>query len=265
MTTMNRSLSTRQRIIHLLTDPSTAFSRDPTSPPPTTRFSEEKLASSKLTRSLFGTQHDIPTSRAISRSPPIPEEQDENTPERQSIELFEPDLLSLQVQETLPDGYCLRPLKRGDYWTGYLDVLRSAGNRVGRVMQKSWYDQFDYMKACPKTYFIVIISDHRDVVKAVGTLFIERKFINGMARIGHIKDVAVARDQKGKKLSIRIVEALTALATTLGCSRVCNIPVKPALGAMMYANSVLRLRRPLMRPMKPSTPNADLTMMVAGW
>ena len=39
--------------------------------------------------------------------------------------------------------------------------------------------------------------------------------------MGHIEDIAVAKDQQGKKLGLRIIEALDHVAREVGCYKVC--------------------------------------------
>jgi glucosamine-phosphate N-acetyltransferase len=38
--------------------------------------------------------------------------------------------------------------------------------------------------------------------------------------VGHIEDIAVAKDQQGKKLGLRIIHTLDAIAETVGCYKV---------------------------------------------
>ena len=38
--------------------------------------------------------------------------------------------------------------------------------------------------------------------------------------VGHIEDIAVAKDQQGKKLGLRIIEALDYVAEKVGCYKV---------------------------------------------
>lgn len=41
--------------------------------------------------------------------------------------------------------------------------------------------------------------------------------IRGCASVGHIEDVAVAADQQGKKLGLRVIQALDWIAEKIGC------------------------------------------------
>lgn len=74
------------------------------------------------------------------------------------------------------------------------------------------------MRALPRTYYaLVIVDKDKDVIVAVGTVFIERKFIRGLGSVGHIEDIAVDKSQQGKKLGLRIIQALTSLSENSGC------------------------------------------------
>ena len=57
-------------------------------------------------------------------------------------------------------------------------------------------------------------------VIAAATLFVERKFIRGCSRCGHIEDVVVDSTYRGLRLGKRVIEALVAAARELGCYKV---------------------------------------------
>ncbi len=44
--------------------------------------------------------------------------------------------------------------------------------------------------------------------------------IHNLGRVGHIEDIAVAKDQQGKKLGLRMIQALDYLAEKVGCYKV---------------------------------------------
>ncbi|KIM72194.1 hypothetical protein PILCRDRAFT_829947 [Piloderma croceum F 1598] len=87
------------------------------------------------------------------------------------------------------------------------------------------------MRAAPHIYHVLVIVDKTtDRIVAVGTVFMERKFLRGLGTVGHIEDIAVDKKQQGKKLGLRIINALTyisensgAYKTILNCSE-DNIP-----------------------------------------
>lgn len=85
--------------------------------------------------------------------------------------LFEASLTS--GLSSLPLGYTFRPLSRNDGDSGHLETLQDLAF-VGKVSPEQFVEQFDYMKSCPKTYFVLVI-EHDAKVIGTGTLLVERK------------------------------------------------------------------------------------------
>ena len=44
--------------------------------------------------------------------------------------------------------------------------------------------------------------------------------IHNLGKVGHIEDIAVAKDQQGKKLGLRIIQALDYISEQIGCYKV---------------------------------------------
>ena len=132
--------------------------------------------------------------------------------------LFSADLISPDVSANLPEGYKLRALRRADYNGGFLDCLRVL-TTVGDVSEEAFGKQYDDMLA-QGSYYIVVIEDTsrtENPVVATGALITEKKFIHSLGAVGHIEDIAVARDQQGKKLGLRLIQALDYVAEKVGC------------------------------------------------
>jgi len=66
-------------------------------------------------------------------------------------------------------------------------------------------------------YVLVLVSRETDQIVASGGVFVERKFLRGLGRVGHIEDIAVAREMQGKKLGLRMIQALTQVSEDVGC------------------------------------------------
>ncbi|EEU47623.1 uncharacterized protein NECHADRAFT_35450 [Fusarium vanettenii 77-13-4] len=132
--------------------------------------------------------------------------------------IFSANLLSPEVKAALPDGYTLRALRKSDFDSGFLDCLRVL-TTVGEISEADFAKQYDDM-AVAGSYYIIIIEDttraERPVV-GTGALIVERKFIHNLGAVGHIEDIAVAKDQQGKKLGLRIIQALDYVAEQVGC------------------------------------------------
>ncbi|GAA5802636.1 acyl-CoA N-acyltransferase [Helicostylum pulchrum] len=136
------------------------------------------------------------------------------------VSLFESDLLSPEVQSLLPPGYTLRALRSNDYERGFLKVLEVL-TEVGNHSRQEFDEQFNYLKKHNHQYHtITITEDAKNQVVAVGTILVERKFVHKNGLVGHIEDIAVNGNQQGKKLGLRIIQALKYIGAKRGCYKV---------------------------------------------
>jgi len=111
----------------------------------------------------------------------------------------------------------IRPLASTDYERGHLSVL-AVLTKTPDVGAEAWAAQFRAMRSEPGTYYIlVVVSRETDQIVGSGGVFVERKFLRGLGRVGHIEDIAVAREMQGKKLGLRIIQALTQISEDVGC------------------------------------------------
>jgi ribosomal protein S18 acetylase RimI-like enzyme len=46
---------------------------------------------------------------------------------------------------------------------------------------------------------------------------LEQKFTRNLGRVGHIEDIAVDKSMQGRKLGLRIIQALTGISEDAGC------------------------------------------------
>lgn len=65
-----------------------------------------------------------------------------------------------------------------------------------------------------------MVDTRNDRLVASGTLIVERKHINGGGAAGHLEDIVVAEEMRGKKLGMTLVTGLRDLAVSLGCYKV---------------------------------------------
>ncbi|EXJ72091.1 glucosamine-phosphate N-acetyltransferase [Cladophialophora psammophila CBS 110553] len=130
--------------------------------------------------------------------------------------LFSPSLISEEVVSRLPEGYTIRPLRRSDYYGGFLPTLRVL-TTVGEPTLTEFNARYDFISSRNDTYYILVICDETSTVVGTGAVIVERKFIHNMGLVGHIEDIAVAKNQQGKKLGLRIIQALDAVAERVGC------------------------------------------------
>ncbi|KAJ5705475.1 hypothetical protein N7536_001164 [Penicillium majusculum] len=123
--------------------------------------------------------------------------------------LFPSTLIS---PETTPSGPCAAR----DYNRGYLDVLRVL-TTVGDITEEAWNQRYDWITSRNDEYYMLVVCDGADRVVGTGSLIVERKFIHSLGMVGHIEDIAVEKNQQGKKLGLRIIQALDFVAAQVGC------------------------------------------------
>ncbi|CAJ0748646.1 6230_t:CDS:2, partial [Entrophospora sp. SA101] len=77
--------------------------------------------------------------------------------------------------------------------------------------------RFYFLKTHNYEYFTLVIVSPEDRIVGAGTIFVERKFIRNTGLVGHIEDIAVDKNQQGKKLGLRIIQALKYIGAKAGC------------------------------------------------
>ncbi|KAL4805839.1 acyl-CoA N-acyltransferase [Aspergillus unguis] len=142
-----------------------------------------------------------------------------STQPQEDAPLFPSTLISPSVLSALPENYTIRAVRRSDFHRGYLDVLRVL-TTVGEISEADWNKRFNWISTRNDEYYLLVIVDGDDKVVATGSLIVERKFIHSLGLVGHIEDIAVEKGQQGKKLGLRVIQALDYVAeqTILDCS-----------------------------------------------
>lgn len=199
--------------------------------------------------------------------------------------LFDPALIPEELQDQLPPGYVVRPLCRTDNQvrsnTSFLKTLEVL-TTVGEIPEDAFRERFQYLQDHNDQYFTIVIEDMnvpatlaasatssspslvtpgRGKIVAAGTIVIERKFIRHLGLVGHIEDIAVAGDQQGKKLGLRIIETLKAIGQGNGCYKVIldcsekNVPFYEKCG---FERKGVEMGWYVNKPAAATTPQAKL-------
>lgn len=176
--------------------------------------------------------------------------------------LFPATLISPEVIAALPDDYTIRPLRRSDFNRGYLDVLRVL-TTVGEITEEMWNERYEWITSRNDEYYMIVVCDGADRVVGTGTLLVERKFIHTLGMVGHIEDIAVEKNQQGKKLGLRIIQTLDAVAAQVGCYKVCLLgPLKHRFSLLTV---VYRLFLIAPRSTKASMTSVASSVLASKW
>jgi len=110
----------------------------------------------------------------------------------------------------------MRPLASTDYNRGHLSVL-SILTSAEDPGEAAWIMHFESLRSSPRMYYTLVTVDKTtDKIAGVGTVFMERKFQRGLSSVGHIEDIVVEEKQQGKKLGLRIIQALVSISENSG-------------------------------------------------
>jgi glucosamine-phosphate N-acetyltransferase len=113
--------------------------------------------------------------------------------------------------------YSLRKLETCDYNKGYLKLLETLTVVNSDIITLNLFDEF--VKKLHLNHVVYVI-EHMNQIIATGTILIEHKLIHGCGKVGHIEDIVVSPEYKGKKLGSLIIKFLIKYAKDLDCYKV---------------------------------------------
>jgi len=135
------------------------------------------------------------------------------------------------------DGLLVRPLERGDYDKGYLQLLGQL-TTVGDITREEFLKRYEAMAGCADTYFPVVVEDEvKGQVVGHAMLVVEQKFIHHCAVRGRLEDVVVSDDYRGKQLGKLLIAIINLLAKKTECYKItldCKDVMIPFYSKMGY-------------------------------
>ena len=142
-------------------------------------------------------------------------------------------------------GVTFRPLSDTDYGRGFCDLLEEL--TICEASEKDFRTVFNEMKKTSDIYYVVVGEDHETgMIVATGTVFIEKKYIHKGGSVGHIEDIVIKREARGKELGKELISHLVHIAVTKGCYKVIldcndrNMPFYERCGFHKHENQMAR-------------------------
>jgi len=168
------------------------------------------------------------------------------TPDSELDLLFSPSLIPGEVKAQLGADLHMRPLARTDHSRSHLSVL-AVLTSTPDLTAEQYIQAFETLRSCPNTYYtVVIVSRETDTIVGVGSIFMEQKFTRNLGRVGHIEDIAVDKSMQGRKLGLRVIQALAGISEATGCYKTIlncsdeNIPFYKKCGFEKKENEMAR-------------------------
>ncbi|HEY8110864.1 MAG TPA: GNAT family N-acetyltransferase [Candidatus Nitrosotenuis sp.] len=135
----------------------------------------------------------------------------------------------------------IRKIEERDLNDGFLeslDSLKTASN-LGKEKARAILKK---IAANPNHVIFVAVLNNKIIGST--TLLIEQKFIHDGGLVGHIEDVVVTKEQEGKGIGFKIMQAALEYAKSQGCYKTildCDDKVKPfyeRLGFKRHSNGM---------------------------
>lgn len=118
------------------------------------------------------------------------------------------------------EAFEVRKLEISDRKKGFVELLQQL-TVCGSISDEAFDKRFNEVAKYGDDHLICVIEG-RDSGKiiATGSVFIEKKFIRNCGKVGHIEDVVVDSNVRGKNLGKKVVEFLSDHAHSMGCYKV---------------------------------------------
>ncbi|CAI9260952.1 unnamed protein product [Lactuca saligna] len=118
------------------------------------------------------------------------------------------------------EAYQVRKLEITDKSKGFMELLQQL-TVCDPVSDEEFQNRFEELKSCGDDHVICVIEDATSSkIIATGSVFIEKKFIRGCGKVGHIEDIVVDSSARGLQLGKKVVGFLVDHARSNGCYKV---------------------------------------------
>ncbi|XP_031487870.1 glucosamine 6-phosphate N-acetyltransferase [Nymphaea colorata] len=124
------------------------------------------------------------------------------------------------MEEGAESRFLVRRLEVSDYEKGFISLL-SQLTICPPISFDEFRSRFMEIEALGDNHVICVVEDtEQGRLVATGSIFVERKFLRGCGKVGHIEDVVVDSAARGMRLGQRVVGFLSNHARSVGCYKV---------------------------------------------
>ena len=116
-------------------------------------------------------------------------------------------------------NFIIRKIEKNDFNNQLLELLNQLSSIDIKSILMNDFDLFiDSLHDNHLIYVIQEIESH--LIIGTGTLIIEPKLIHNFGKVGHIEDIVIHSDYRGKNLGKYLIEFLSNKANELNCYKV---------------------------------------------
>ena len=114
----------------------------------------------------------------------------------------------------------IRELEKEDYHKGFLDLINYFTKNPKHVSYEDFVKVFESI-----TNSIVLVVEEKEKIVGTAKLLVEQKFHNNFSKMGHIEDVVVLEEYRGKGIGKLLMKKLIEFGKEKGCYKIvlnCN-------------------------------------------
>ena len=114
----------------------------------------------------------------------------------------------------------IRELEKGDYHKGFLKLINYFTRDPKPVSHEEFIKVFE-----STTNSIVLVVEQEEKIVGTAKLLVEQKFHNNFSKMGHIEDVVVLEEYRGKGFGKLLMKKLIEFGKEKGCYKIvlnCN-------------------------------------------
>ena len=111
----------------------------------------------------------------------------------------------------------IRELKNFDYYLEYFELL-SQLSEIKKCSLEVFLFYLDNIKK-NNNHKIFVIEDNDKIIGNI-TVILEQKFIRGCKKVGHIEDVVIHKDYRGKGLARKLLNYVTNYCKKNNCYKI---------------------------------------------
>ena len=103
----------------------------------------------------------------------------------------------------------LEKLKKEHYFQPIFEILEELSS-VGNSVKFSEFEE--WIETLPSNHHIYILENDQREIVGMGTLFIEYKIIHSFGKVGHIEDIVISKNFRGKGYGKFLIKNLMKIA-----------------------------------------------------
>jgi glucosamine-phosphate N-acetyltransferase len=106
----------------------------------------------------------------------------------------------------------LRKLVKEDYHKGFIDLINYFTKDIRKQSYKEFEKIFDLLNGC-----VILVIEKDNKIIGTAKIIIEQKFHNNFSKVGHIEDVVVSEEYRGKGYGTLLIKKLIEIGNESEC------------------------------------------------